>query len=592
MIKRAYHKACQKVVLDFGRILSRYFATLIYEQLVYSGCINMEDSGNSSQDYSSYPYMDMDLDLETRVVDLLSRLTLDEKFDLLSGGTSWSTKPVQRLGIKSMFMTDGPHGIGPHSSGEKKCTYFPVGMCRVSTWNPSLSRMFGEALGREVRDIGYHVILGPGVNIIRTPMCGRNFEYQSEDPYLNSQMVVPVIKGIQSQRIAACVKHYCCNNQETWRHWVNVNVTERALREIYLPAFRSAVEEADVWSVMCCYNRVNGLFGSEHEKLVRETLFNDWGFRGFYISDWGATNFTESPSRCIAAGLSLEMPQTNRYDRAWLHRELEAGNFTLSQLDDNVKRLLRVMFLVGLFDDPATLPRGSRNTAEHQSIARKIAEEGIVLLKNQGDLLPLGVSRVKTIAVVGRNADKKMAEGGGSSNIRPPYEITPLEGIKEKCGDRVRIVDDPADADVTIAVVGLGHNAGMDSEGHDRNQFAMPREDVNLILDVAGKTTNLIVVLINGSAVDMYPWIDRVPVVVEAWYAGMEGGRAIANIIFGDVNPSGKLPVTFPKKLDDLAVHGSKKTYPGIDDEDEGPQVWYEEGIFVGYRDLEKRNIE
>ncbi len=546
----------------------------------------------AKQEAPSLPYLDPSRDLEERVQDLLGRLTLDEKFDLCSGRDSWYTKEIPRLGIKSFAMTDGPHGVSPHSSGQKECTYFPVGICRAATWNPDLSRDFGVAMAQEVRDVGYHMILGPGVNIHRTPLGGRNFEYQTEDPFLNARLIVPAVKGIQSQRIAACVKHYACNNQEMWRSWVDVIVSERALREIYLPAFEAAVNEADAWSFMCCYNRVNGSFGAESVKLLSTFLKGEWTFRGFVVSDWGALNFVESPENCVNVGLSLEMPSANKYAKNLMQEMLNEGKFSESSLNNNVQRLLRVMFLVGLFDDPATLPKGSRNTPEHQALARKIAEEGIVLLKNANNLLPLKASSLKQIAVLGPNADKKMGPAGGSSEVRPPHEITPLDGIKEKCGSKIKVSESPAGADVVILVVGLNHDGGLDCEGTDRKSFDLPHGQDDLILKTVTANPKTVVVLVGGNPVNMEAWIDKVPAVLETWYAGMEGGHAIASILFGDVNPSGKLPLTFPKKLADSPAHASEATYPGIDDEDAGPTVRYDEDIFVGYRHFDAKGIE
>lgn len=546
----------------------------------------------ASQKQPPTPYKDGEVLIETRVSDLLNRLTLDEKIDLISGATSWSTREIKRLGIKSMFMTDGPQGIGPHSSNNSVCTYFPTGTCRAATWNPVLERQFGVALAEEVLDIGYQIILGPAVNIIRTPFCGRNFEYQTEDPYLNARMVVPTVQGIQGKRVSSCVKHYACNNQETWRSWVDTRVSERALQEIYLPAFEAAAKEADAWSYMACYNRVNGKFGCEQEHIVRELLMNRWKFRGFLVSDWGATNFIENPGGCVRAGLSLEMPATNRYKNDWIKKELDAGNCTIAQLDDNVRRLLRVMFLVGLFDDPASLPKGSRNTHEHQAVARKIAEESIVLLKNDKKVLPIDASKVKRIAVVGMNADAKLGEGGGSSQVRCPYEVTPLEGIKEWCKGKVQITDDPAGADVAIVVTGLNHKGLAESEGVDRTEYDLPADQVKLIQKTIKENPRTIVVLVSGTPAGIESWVDSAPSLVQAWYAGQEAGHALAAVLFGDVNPSGKLPFTVPKRLEDSPAHASVTSYPGIDDEDAGPTVQYTEGIYVGYRYFDQHAIE
>ena len=345
------------------------------------------------------PFRNIKLDLERRVEDLLSRLTLDEKFKLSAGRMMWHTKPIRRLGIKSFTMYDGPHGVRPSSTGEIKSTYFPSAICRAATWDFNLSYEFGKAIAEEVREVGAHMLLAPGINIQRTPMNGRTFEYQTEDPYLNKVLAVATVKGIQSQKIAACVKHYICNNQETNRFTVNSEVSERALQEIYYPAFKATVQKADAWSFMTCYNKVNGIYGSENYDLLREILMKEWGFRGFTVSDWNATAYTNTAD-CVKAGLSLEMPTAKNYKRSNMSRAYIDGKFTIDEINENVRRLLRVMFLVGLFDDEKTLPKGSRNTPEHQELARNIAEDGIVLLKNKGDLLPLNIDTVKKIAII------------------------------------------------------------------------------------------------------------------------------------------------------------------------------------------------
>jgi len=536
------------------------------------------------------PFMNRELELEERVKDLLGRLSLDEKFKLCSGRRMWYTSPIKRLGIKSFTMYDGPHGVRP-DFGETKCTYFPSAICRAATWNPELSKKFGIAVAQEVRDVGGHMLLAPGINIQRTPLCGRTFEYQTEDPFLNKKLAVAVVKGIQSQKIAACVKHYICNNQETNRFTVSSEISERTLQEIYYPAFKATVQEADAWSFMSCYNKINGIYGSEHHYLIREKLMNEWGFRGFVVSDWGAATRTTSTENCIKAGLTLEMPTADKYKKKKLMEAYNAGKFTEGVLNDNISRLLRIMFLVGLFDDGSTIPPGSRNTSEHQTVAREIAEEGIILLKNENSLLPLNLDKVKKIAVIGPNADVKvlgadMESGGGSSLNFPPYEIIPLEGIREKCRDKIDIIDNPAIADITIIFAGLNHKHGMDAEGVDKQNFDLPLEQINFINNTAGKNPNTVVVLINGSPIGMDDWLVNVPAVVEAWYSGMESGHAIANVLFGDINPSGKLPITFPKKLSDSPAHQSKRTFPGDE------KVLYEEGIFVGYRHFDTRNIE
>ena len=537
------------------------------------------------EDISLLPFMNSNLTLEERVEDLLSRLTLEEKFKLSSGRLMWYTKKIKRLGIDSFAMYDGPHGVRPDYKGENPCTYFPCAISRAATWDPGLSEQFGIAIAEEVRELGAHMILAPGINIHRSPMCGRTFEYQTEDPYLNKELAVAVVKGVQSQRIAACVKHFACNNQETNRFTVSSEVSERALQEIYLPAFKAVVEEADAWSFMSCYNKLNGIYGSEHFNLLRERLMKKWGFKGFVVSDWNATAYTTTEG-CVNAGLSLEMPTRNVYKEKKMHKALEEGKFTLDYLDENIRRMLRVMFLVGLFDEKSTLPKGSRNTPEHQALARRIAQNGIVLLKNENNLLPLNLNTIKRIAVLGPNTELKTSLGGGSSTNFPPYEITALEGLKEKCRDKIEIIDSPAKSDVSILFVGLNHEEYMDAEDTDKKSFSLPKDQIELIKNTNKINKNIIVVLISGSPISMIEWIEDVPVVVEAWYAGMEGGRAIADVIFGDINPSGKLPITFPKKLSDSPAHKSEKTFPGDD------KVFYDEGIFVGYRHFDTKKIE
>jgi len=545
----------------------------------------------SEEELSQLPFRDESLELEERVKDLLSRLTLEEKFKLCSGRLMWNTKFIKRLGVKSFTMYDGPHGVRPDTMGKTKSTYFPSAICRAATWDPKLSYEFGKAVAEEVREVGAHMLLAPGINIQRTPMNGRTFEYQTEDPHLNKVLAVATVKGIQSQKIAACVKHYICNNQETNRFTVNSEVSERALQEIYLPAFKATVQEADAWSFMTCYNKVNGVYGSENYNLLRERLMEKWGFRGFTVSDWNGTAYT-STEGCVNAGLSLEMPTSKKLSKGNMRNAFQERKFSEDTLNDNIKRLLRVMFLVGQFDDKSKLPSGNRNTPKHQALARKIAENGIVLLKNSDAILPLNIDKLKKLAIVGPNADFKLVGGGifsdgGSSANFPPYEISPLEGLKQKCKDRVEIIETPSKAEVTILFAGLNHEHGMDAEGEDRKYFELPLEQIELIKRTVKQNPNTIVVLINGSPIPMNEWIDSVPSVVEAWYGGMEVGNAIADILFGDVNPSGKLPLTFPKKLSDSPAHNSELTFPGVKD-----SVFYDEGIYVGYRYFDKEQME
>lgn len=567
----------------------------------------------SEEKLKDFPFWDSSLDVEERVNDLLSRLTLEEKIRLTTGKRIYWAKNIKRLGIPSLKTTDGPHGVGTGIYFLKKMTYFPVAICRTSTWNPRLSHDFGAALAEETRSVGRQVMLAPGINIQRTPLCGRNFEYQTEDPCLNAKTAVEVVKGIQSKRISCCVKHFAANNQEFNRFKVNTKVSERALEEIYYPAFKATVKEADAWSFMACYNQLNDEYGCEKYGLIREKLFNEWGFNGFVVSDWFATRFTKTVS-CIKAGLSLEMPRPICYKPKKIMAALENKEITEGDLDEIVRRFLRVLILTGALDDPSDVPPGSRCTPDHFETAKKIAEEGMVLLKNNNNILPLDSSQVKKLAIIGPNAKKKLAFGGGSGSVRTKYEITPYKGLKKKCKELgIKITKKAAKADVVILVLGLDHGKYMDRENKDRLILELPREQEMVIEETLKLNPNIIVVLVNGSPIGMDEWIEEVPSVLEAWYAGSEGGNALANIIFGEVNPSGKLPITFPKKLHHSPAHKSFKTYPGLkgwDTIEEGDlevlrsnrgltikaddrdKVFYEEGIFVGYRYFDANEIE
>jgi beta-glucosidase len=446
----------------------------------------------------------------------------------------------------------------------------------------------GVAIAEEVHAIGRHMILAPGINIARTPLNGRTFEYFSEDPCLTKEMAIPFIQGVQSMGIGACVKHYAANNQETDRTSCNAIIAERPLQEIYLRAFREVVQEADPWAVMGSYNKINGVYGCEHKYLIRDILMDRWGFKGFVVSDWFATRPIETTEGCINGGLSLEMPNPNKYKRKRLQRALDARKFSIEAVDDLVYRFLRVLLIAQSYQQQS----GSRNTPEHQHLARIIAEEGMVLLKNHSNLLPLSLDDIDSIALVGRNLRKKFGGFlyGGSSAVKPPYEITPFDGLKEKLKGKVKLLSGVSKADIAIVFAGLNHNRGEDSEFRDKAQLELPTNQVELITNTAAENPNTVVVLIAGSPIAMSEWIDKVPVVLMAWYPGMEGGRAIANVLFGDAEPSGRLPITFPVTLSDSPAHhsGERRHYPG----DEEKNVYYDEGIFVGYRWFDEKQIE
>lgn len=699
-------------------------------------------------------------DTEQRIEALLKQMTLAEKVSLLHGNSKFNTAGIERLGIPRIFMSDGPHGVrretaehswGPVGWEDDYVTYLPTGSALASTWNPLLGRLFGEVLGAEARHRNKDIILGPGINIVRTPVCGRNFEYLGEDPYHVGRMAVEVVRGIQNNDVAACVKHYALNNQEWNRSWVNAIVDERTLREIYLPAFEATVR-AGALTFMTAYNRFRGQWCGENKTLLNDILKDEWKFDGLCVSDWGGVHSTHDSA---LNGLDIEMGTSDDYEAFFLARPLreavERGEIPVSVVDDKVRRILRVMVRTGMLD-PAQRKTGSRNTTRHQQAVRAIAAEAMVLLKNERNVLPLDIHKTLKLAVIGENATMKHADSGGSSAIRALYEITPLEGLKRRGGDMVKITyvqgykdtgdtaafeaitdtclqtfdpksgvrswkaeyfndrdlrgnpvvvrydknvdlnwqgqapvagvrednfsarwtadikapvsgsyhfalssddgsrlkingklvidnwgdhgEEQKDAKVDLvegqtyrveveyydssggAMIKLGwvrpdsrginpeiafadaikaareadavlvfggQNHRYDTEGVDRRDIRLHGRQNELIEAVVKANPRTAVFLICGSAVEM-PWIDKVPCVVQTWYAGMEVGSAIADIVFGDVNPSGKLPITFPKRLEDVPAHAIGQ----YNDQD----CEYREGLLVGYRYYDTRKVE
>jgi beta-glucosidase len=540
-------------------------------------------------------YLDEKTEIENRVSDLLAKLTLKEKFMLLTSHgfrRLYTTKPIKRLKIPSLKMTDGPLGVAMHSSGFKKNTRFPATVALAASWNRNLMQEIGVAMGKEVRAIGRHILLAPGMNICRTPLNGRTFEYFSEDPYLTKELAISFVKGVQSQQVAACLKHYAANNQETDRGRSSSEVDGRTLHEIYLRAFMGVVKEANPWAVMTCYNMINGVYGGEHKYLIQDTLMDKWGFNGLVMTDWFASRPIKTTEGCINAGLTLEMPWPSKYKIGALETAYKGGKFSDETLNDRVERNIRVMMLTGLFDSPENLPRGIRNTPEHQDLVRCAAEESMVLLKNKDNLLPLDIENLERISLHGKNLRKRFGRllSGGSSAVSPPYEVTPLQGMTEKCHGKVRLSTDDTLADVAIIFAGLNHGRGGDSESRDRETLHLDEGQIREIKKVANDHPKTVVCLVAGSPIAMSEWIDDVEAVLMCWYGGIEAGHAIANILFGDVNPSGKLPLTFPKQLKDSPAHstGNPRNYPG----DEDKRVHYEEGVFVGYRWFDTKGIE
>lgn len=563
-------------------------------------------------------YQDISRPVEERVEDALSRMTLREKVGLIHADRSYGAAGVPRLGIPENNLTDGPSGMRPEmvwqtwihaGMSSDSCTAYPALICLAATWNPDMGLLFGKSYGEEAVYRNKNMILGPGVNIFRTPMNGRNFEYMGEDPYLASRMSVSYIKGVQSNNVSACVKHFAVNNQEHQRTTINTIVDERTLNEIYFPAFKAAVQDAGVWAVMGAYNRFDGQYCCHNSYLLQDVLKGKWGFDGVVVSDFGGTHDTRE---AVENGLDLEMGTDlgsieayNRYRMADPYIELlENGEADEAVLDDKVRRVLRMIFRTSM---SGKQPWGALASERHFEDSRKIAEEGIVLMKNERGVLPVDLAGVKKILVVGDNATRLMSRSGGSSEVKSQYEITPLEGIRRRVGDAAEVlwqqgyapdvsvivadslreeaVKAARAADITIYVGGLNKELYQDCEGVDRQSFSLPYGQDRLIASLAAASGRMAAVMVSGNSYAM-PWIDEVPALVQAWYGGSEAGNAIASVLFGDVNPSGKLPFTFHRRIEDCAAH-VYGDYPG-----DGEKVEYKEGIFVGYRWTDKEGVK
>lgn len=675
--------------------------------------------------------------IEQRINELVSQMTLEEKADMLSG-TGFDSKPLPRLGIPAMKMTDGPLGVR-----HGKATAFPAGVAIAATWNPDLIEQVGEAIAREAKAKGRNVLLGPCINIHRVPHGGRNFESYGEDPYLTSRIAVAYIQGVQKEGVIATVKHFAVNNQETDRFTINAKVDERTLREIYLPGFKAAVTEGKAWAVMGAYNRLNGPYCCANDWLLNKVLKTEWGFQGLVMSDWGAVHDVDST---LKGGCDLEMPGGQFLTKDNVVNAVKEGRIDEKLIDEKIRRMLRAMLAMGLFDSSKT-DTNVLHSAKHKALALQVAQEGTVLLKNANGLLPLDKTKIKKLAVVGPHAERAITGGGGSSFVSPYYAVSPLEGLKNKLGDKVeilyalgvpkefdleiidslslvppkgsaqahgllgeyftneefkgtpalkrvdpqirffwgnnapdslipkdhfsirwtgflvpkesgrytlaigsddgsrvylngkRLLDnwglhgitikqasvrleagkaypikiemfesssdagvfllwkkepeqkvDPVQEAIAIAkqadvvVAFVGNSAKVETEGFDRESLELPPAQVRLIQEVSKVNPNTIVVLYSGAAVLMDPWIDQIPSLLEVWFPGQEGGNAIADILFGDVNPSGKLPTTFLKKWEDSPAYGN---FPGSKG-----NVEYKEGIFVGYRHFDTKGID
>jgi beta-glucosidase len=555
-------------------------------------------------------------------------MTLEEKVAMIHSESSFASGGVKRLGIPSWVMSDGPHGVRkehgtdyvPDTNAQDSATYLPVGVTLASTWNPELGYAYGAVLGAEANARGKHVILGPGINIIRTPLNGRNFEYLSEDPFLISRMVVGYIKGVQEQDVSASLKHYAANNQEVERSTISVEMSERALREIYLPGFKTAVQEGEVNTVMGSYNKFRGQFATHNEYLINTILKGEWGFKGAVMSDWGAVHNTMEAitnGTDVEMGTDLALGANPDYGKYFLGDTVislvKSGTVDEKLIDEKVRRILYAMFKSKVIGKEKR-KEGAFNAPEHQATALRVAEQGIVMLKNES-ILPLNEDQVKTIAVIGANADHKHAGAGGSSQVNAKYEITALAGIRSLVGSKVKVnfvpgyviskegksdaklirdaVAAASKADVVIYVGGWIHgysdawnDNAFDSESVDKPSMFLPFGQDELIKAVQKANSNVVIVLYGGAATDMSGWHQKSKAIIQAWYPGMEGGTALARILFGKVNPSGKLPMTFPKKLEDSPAHAVGE-YPGKDG-----VVKYNEGLLVGYRYFDTRKVE
>lgn len=586
----------------------------------------------SSPIFAQLPiYADATKSLEARVEDALSQMTLEEKVAMCHAQSKFSTPGVPRLGIPEIWMSDGPHGVreeiewnswDPAGWSNDRSTAFPALTCLAATFNPVMAERYGVAVGEEARFRKKDILLGPGVNIYRTPLNGRNFEYMGEDPMLASVMVVPYVKGVQSNGVAACVKHFALNNQEDHRDNINVEVSDRALFEIYLPAFKAAVQKGGAWSIMGSYNQLRGQHCCHNDYLLNQILKKDWGFDGVVVSDWGGAHDSK---QAALYGLDIEMGSyTNGltsaakfgYEDYYLAKPfleaLKKGEVPLSVLDDKVRRILRLNMRTNM---SANRPLGRYGCESHSAVARAIGAEGIVLLKNVGNLLPIVPGSAKKIAVVGENATRNLMQGGGSSELKVKYVVSPLEALTNVYGkeavsysmgyasgapsyDReypsklnadsllTAAVETAKNADVVIFVGGLNKNHFQDCEGADRQSFDLPFGQDKLIAALLAVNKKVVVVLMSGNAVAM-PWVDQVPALVQGWYLGSETGNALVDVLSGAVNPSGKLPFSFPKKLADNAAHSfGTMSYPG-----DGVNQKYLEDILVGYRWFDTKKI-
>jgi len=586
------------------------------------------NTGDPSAGKSIYEGAEITDEHDKEIDELIAKMTLEEKVGMLHGYSMFTNQGVERLGIPKVNMADGPLGIreelqrdswAPKGVDTDFATYFPAGGGLSATWNPELAHTFGKSIGEEARARDKDILLAPAFNIIRTPLGGRTFEYMTEDPYLNKKLVVPYVVGVQENNVAACIKHYAANNQETNRGTVDVLMDERTLREIYLPAFQAAVTEGKAYSVMGAYNKFRGEYICENSYMLNDILRGEWDFRGFVISDWDAVHSTV---KTLESGMDLEMGTNAPFDKFWLAQPLidavKAGKISEAEVDNHVKRILRVMYHLKAIDDKDRV-KGSINTDAHFKDAYAIASESVILLKNTENLLPLKIDGLKSIAVIGANATKKNAQGGFGAGVKTKREVTPLDALKAKLPKSVTInyakgyeegfVPNPKSADQNygratidtpnekmiaeavaaamksdVAIIFAGSNRDYESEASDRKDLHLPFGQEELIARVKAANPKTIIVMIAGAPFDLNKTEQNTSALVWSWYNGSEGGNALADVLLGNVNPSGKLPWTMPKKLSDSPAHATN-SFPG------GASVTYEEGVLVGYRWFDTKNI-
>ncbi len=559
--------------------------------------------------------------IDAKIAAIIKQLTLEEKIGLLHANGTFSSGGVDRLGIPGLMTDDGPLGVredvkqgfAPAGLTTDSATFFPNGSALAATWNPELAYRYGHDMGEEARARKKYIILAPAFNIARTPLCGRTYEYYSEDPYLNARLAVQSVKGIQSQNIAACVKHFAVNNQEVDRGRVSVNVDERALREIYLPAFKAAITEGGAWTIMSAYNKLRDVYCSENGYLLDTILRREWKFKGIVISDWGGTHSTVNAAN---HGLDLEMGSRPPYNTYFFADKLldsvKAGKVSVKTIDNKVRHILWVIYRTSLSSNP---PEGRINTPEHSKTVYDIAAESIVLLKNDQHLLPLNLASIKSIAVIGDNATRTFHLGGFGAGVKARYEVTALAGLQDRLHNSVtinyaqgysgvykpsRANPDPAtQPDSTlvaqavataksadVAILFIGGNRDYESEGRDRKDLGLPFGEQELVDAVTAANPNTIVVIIGGAPYDIGKIKGNNGTIVWSWYNGSENGNALADVLMGKINPSGKLPFTFPVDLKDSPPH-ALDAYPG-----ENLQVDYKEGILVGYRWFDTKKID